>query len=366
MNDNKILDAVERYIRGEMKPDERLQFENLRKTNSEIDELVVEHTLFLQQLNHFGERRSLRHTLNEIHVDLTESGKIDSMKLKGKAKVVYIWNRYKRVTAIAASIAGITAITISALLWSIAGKSPKNGDFEILSDQIRKLENRSNKTETELKNVKTTITRSQNTYTAGGTGFVIDVKGYLVTNAHVVASASNIAVQNNRGDYVATVVYIDRAKDIAILKIVDENFKPYTSIPYAISKNSGQLAENIFTLGYPRNEIVYGQGYLSAKTGYNGDTLSCQIDIAANHGNSGSPILNKNGEVIGILNGRQANTVGFAFAIHGKNIFSALEDLKKDSSYQKVKLNTRSSISGMDRTEQVKRVQDYIYMVKVN
>ena len=115
-----------------------------------------------------------------------------------------------------------------------------------------------------------------------------------------------------------------------------------------------------------RSEIVYGQGYLSAKTGYNGDTLSCQIDIAANHGNSGSPILNKNGEVIGILNGRQANTVGFAFAIHGKSIFSAIEELKKDSDYQRVKLNTRSSISGMDRTEQVKRVQDYIYMVKVN
>ena len=44
-NDITILDAVERYIRGEMNPDERLHFENLRKTNGEIDQLVVEHTL---------------------------------------------------------------------------------------------------------------------------------------------------------------------------------------------------------------------------------------------------------------------------------------------------------------------------------
>jgi serine protease Do len=115
INDIKILDSVERYIRGEMKPDERLQFENLRKTNSEIDQLVVEHTLFLQQLNHFGERKTFRASLNSIHTDLTELGKIDSMKLKGKSKVIYLWKRYKRVAAIAASIAGITTITISAL-----------------------------------------------------------------------------------------------------------------------------------------------------------------------------------------------------------------------------------------------------------
>ena len=84
MDDIKILDSIERYIQGEMKPDERLQFENLRKTDTEIDQLVVEHTLFLQQLNHFGERKHFRASLNKIHTELTEQGKIDSMKLKGR------------------------------------------------------------------------------------------------------------------------------------------------------------------------------------------------------------------------------------------------------------------------------------------
>ncbi len=70
MGDIKVLEAVERYIRGEMNPDERLHFENLRKTNPEIDQLVVEHTLFLQQMNRFGEWKKFRSSLNDVHTDL--------------------------------------------------------------------------------------------------------------------------------------------------------------------------------------------------------------------------------------------------------------------------------------------------------
>lgn len=122
MGDTKVLEAVERYIRGEMNPDERLHFENLRKSNGEIDELVVEHTLFMQQMNRFGEWKKFRSTLHDVHTDLAEQGKINSARLTGKAKVVYLWKRYKRVAAIAASIAGITTLTISALVWTITPK----------------------------------------------------------------------------------------------------------------------------------------------------------------------------------------------------------------------------------------------------
>ena len=49
MEEIKLIEAVERYIRGEMKPDERVYFEQLRKTNPEVDQMVVEHTLFIHQ-----------------------------------------------------------------------------------------------------------------------------------------------------------------------------------------------------------------------------------------------------------------------------------------------------------------------------
>jgi S1-C subfamily serine protease len=352
-----------------MSPDERLQFENLRKANAEVDQFVVEHGLFLHQMNELAETKAFKSSLHEVHTELTESGKIESMKLTGKAKVVYLWKRYRRVAAIAASIAGITALGLSALVWAFAPKG--NSEVDQLKRELDNLKTQTKQQGNEIKNVQTSITNERKksgiVYKSGGTGFIIDVKGYLVTNFHVVDKAKNIAVQNSKGDFIAKVVYTDRNRDIAILKIDDESFKAYNSIPYSISKNSARLAEPIFTLGYPKNEIVYGQGYLSSLTGFNGDTLSCQIEIAANHGNSGSPIINRNGEVVGILNARQTSNEGFTFAIQGKYIYKALDELKKaDTSYQRVKLTSKSQIAGMDRTEQVSKLENYIYMVKVN
>lgn len=368
MDDIMILDAVERYIRGEMNPDERLQFENLRKTNPEIDQLVVEHTLFLQQMNRFGEWKKFRSSLHDIHIDLAEQGKIKSARLKGKAKVIYLWKRYKRVSAIAASIAGITTLSIIAVVWSLTPSNP-NKEIQNLGRELKVLKTRTDRQDQEIKNVQNKVAEtSEIPYKTGGTGFLIDGKGYLVTNAHVVQNGRNIAVQNNKGDaYKAVIAYIDPKRDIAILKIDDSTYKPMSSIPYTFNKGSVDLAEPLFTLGYPRNEIVYGEGYLSAKTGYHGDTLTCQIEVAANPGNSGGPVLNKHGEIIGVLSTRQRTAEGVVFATRTKYIFMALDDMKlSDSTHAKIKLPANSSIKGLERTQQVEKVSEYVFMVKVN
>ena len=369
MDDIKLLDAVERYIRGEMKPDERLQFENLRKTNAEVDQLVVEHTLFLQQLNHFGERKSFRASLNTLHTNLTEQGKIDSMKLKGGAKVVYLWKRYKRVATIAASIAGITALGISALVSTFSTK-PDNAKVTELVLKVDQLKEKTDRLDTKIDNVDRNIDKKERPPITtpvrfNGTGFLVDAKGYLVTNAHVVKNSKNIYIQNNRGDqYKVTVVKMDLSRDIAILKISDSEFKPLASLPYSIRRSGSDIAETIYTLGFPRNEIVYGEGYLSAKTGLNGDTLSCQITVAANPGNSGGPVFNRDGEVIGILSAKETEADGAVFAIQSKYIFDAIDLLKRDTSYKSVKLPVKSSVRGMDKQQQVKKIQDFVFMVK--
>lgn len=368
MNDTKLLDAVERYINDEMNPEVRLQFENLRKSNSEVDQLVVEHTLFLQQLDQFGQRKSFKASLNEVHTSLTEQGRIDSMKMTGKAKVVYLWKRYKRVAAIAATIAGVTALTVSALVSTFTPKNESSKVTELVS-KVKELDQKTKQLELDNKTNKADKKNNRpiiNTPVRfNGTGFMIDVKGYLVTNAHVVKNSKNIYIQNNKGDqYKVAVVKLDLAKDIAILKIEDSEFKPLANLPYGVRKSSTDIAEPLFTLGFPRNEIVYGEGYLSAKTGHNGDTLSCQIAVAANPGNSGGPVFNQNGEVIGILSTKEIQTEGAVFAIQSKYIYQVLDELKKDTVYKSVKINANSSMKGVKAQQQVMKIQDYVFMVK--
>ena len=364
MDDIKILDAVERYIRGEMNPDERLHFENLRKTNTEIDQLVVEHTLFLQQMNRFGEWKKFRSSLNEVHTDLAQQGKIDSSKLKGKAKVVYLWKRYRRVAAIAAVIAGVTTIGLTALFNTFSPKVD-NARLTELSRDMQDIKKKQNVQGNEVDKLKSKITTTAIPFKAGGSGFLIDGKGYLITNAHIIRNSKNIVVINNKGDqFSAVLVKIYANKDIAILKINDESFKPFNSLPYGIRKLSTDVAEPIYTLGYPRNEIVYSEGYLSARTGFNGDTLSCQLGIAANRGNSGGPVFNHDGEVIGVISTKEMEAEGVAFAIQSKYIFDAIADLKKDTNYQSLRIPVKSSVRGMDKKQQVKKIQDYVFMVK--
>ncbi len=365
MDDILLLDTIERYFKGELNTNEKVSFEQLRQKNPDVDQMVVEHGMFLHQIEAYGQNRDYKHQLHEIHNELVEAGELNEGRVTNRGKVVQIWNKYRRVTAIAATIAGVTALFISGLVTYFTPVSNKNQIVQ-LNRKIDQVMHNVRVQGNQLNNVLQTKVPVNEVATNGGTCFLIDGKGFLITNAHVVAGSSTILVQNNKGqEFKATIAHLDNAKDLAILKIDDEDYKPVITLPYSIRKSSSDLGEQVFTLGYPRDEIVYNEGYMSAKTGFHGDTISCQIAVSANPGNSGGPVFNGNGEVIGILSTAQIKAQGVVFAIKSKNVYQAIDSLKKtDTAYQKIKAPSVSNIKGMDRVQQVKQIEDCVYMVK--
>jgi serine protease Do len=360
MDERLILESIERYTRGEMLPEERKFFEELRKSNPGIDQLVVEHTVFLHLMEKYGDRKNVKSTLQDVHNELFETGQI---KQTQQTRIIRLWQKYRKVVAVAASIAGITALAISGITSYYAPRIPTT-QLQDLSNKVSALA-RGQKTINDKLNKAPVKIPVEADFKQGGTGFMIDAKGYIVTNAHVINNSTVVIVQNNKGqEFKTKIVYINPGADLAFLKIVDSDYKAPSAIPYSISKGNIELGEAIFTLGYPRAEIVYGEGYLSAKTGYRGDTLACQIAVAANPGNSGGPVLDKNGEVIGILSNRQIQAQDAVFAIRSKNIYMALDEMKSDSSMASIHMPQISSIKNLDRVQQIKKIQEFIYLVK--
>lgn len=368
MEDLLLLDTIERYLTGQMLPEEKAYFQQLRKSNPQIDQMVVEHKLFLHQMEDFSDNNALKHTLNKVHNNLVKKGDIyEGGEQTVRGKVVQFYHKYKKITAIAASIAGVTALGISVL---VAALSPNinTQQYQQLVNKIKVVQDFANATNVKLREVDSKIPKGA-TPKASGTAFLIDGKGYLVTNAHVLGEGSIVVVKNNKGqEFTTRILSVDQSKDLAILKIEDGDFKNLGTLPYTIKKNSAELGEELFTLGYPRyptEDIVYNLGYLSSPSGYNGDTASCQINLSANPGNSGGPVFNKNGDVVGILTARETEAQGVVFAVKSKKIFEMIDELKgSDTAIQKIKMNGYSSLRGQSRVEQNKTLQDYVFIVK--
>lgn len=199
-----------------------------------------------------------------------------------------------------------------------------------------------------------------------GTGFAIN-NSYIATNYHVVEDANTIKVKgiqdNFNAEYSAKVVSVDKINDLAIIKIEDKKFEGFGAIPYKIKAETSNVGEEIFVLGYPLtatmgDEIKLTTGVISAKTGFKGNAALYQISAPIQQGNSGGPLFDSHGNLIGIVNAKHKDAENVSYAIK----VSYLLNLMKKIALKNMIPQT-NSISSLNLSGKVKKIKTAVFMI---
>jgi S1-C subfamily serine protease len=220
--------------------------------------------------------------------------------------------------------------------------------------------------------------QEENSIISTGSGFFLSKNGYIATNAHVVKNAKSIEIIINRESigmtsYSAKVTLIDKINDVAILKIDDTNFIEFKSIPYSIEKST-EIGEKVFTIGYPISSIMgnnfkVSNGIINANSGIKDDPRFLQISTPIQPGNSGGPLFNDSGNIVGLTTSKlNGNAIGTSvenvnYAIKSSYLANLMNMLPELSEY-----NSKSIESKLENTllsDKVKTLKNYVCRIKV-
>ncbi len=208
------------------------------------------------------------------------------------------------------------------------------------------------------------------TIKASGSGAVVSESGYVLTAAHVVAEATSVSIRTSAGIKSATVVRVDAANDLAILKITDGTYVPMR----VISSGRVRVGQDVATVGFPNVEIQgfspkVTRGEISSLNGMGDDPRAWQISVPVQTGNSGGPLVDVDGNLIGVvvakLGLRAAKVTGdlpqnVGYAVKSAYALALLEPFLKDTRAEPKQSNPKPSFEDM-----VARVQQSVVLVLV-
>lgn len=211
-----------------------------------------------------------------------------------------------------------------------------------------------------------------NAWTGNGSGFFISQQGHIATNYHVVEDAKALQVRftqnGNVESHPATVVITDPQNDLAIIKIDDAAFETLRSIPYGLLARTKDTGSEVFALGFPMadvmgTEVKFTDGKISSKSGLQGDVRVYQISVPIQPGNSGGPLFDMNGNVVGItssgLNRDYFKSENVNYAIKGSYLKTLME-----SSPEAIVLDEKDvSTVNLSLTERIKLYEDFVVLI---
>lgn len=217
--------------------------------------------------------------------------------------------------------------------------------------------------------VKVESTNSE--WKASGSGFFISTDGLIVTNHHVVENMNDFEIQFKQDGkkffLKAEVVQVDKTNDLAILKIIDNEFDELESIPYNLKTKSSKVGVNVFALGYPLinamgEEIKFTDGKISSKTGFQGDITTYQISVPIQPGNSGGPLFDYDGNLVGIVSSgiRRDVAENVSYAIKSSYLMNLVDVLPNE-----INLPSDISLASAPLTDKIEKLSEYTVLIKV-
>jgi S1-C subfamily serine protease len=204
-----------------------------------------------------------------------------------------------------------------------------------------------------------------------GSGFIISNAKHIITNEHVVNDCENINIRTNYGVFDANIIATDQANDIAILSAPNIKNKSYAKFRDGYGVRVG---EDVTTVGFPLGDLLgtsvkVTSGSISSITGLGNDSSRFQIDAAIQPGNSGGPLLDNAGNIIGIVTSK-LNDIAIVkltgslpqnvnFAIKSPTVLSFL-------SSHKINFYISDDRTTKTRPEIVEEAEEYTVMVQCN
>lgn len=213
---------------------------------------------------------------------------------------------------------------------------------------------------------------SNENWIGNGSGIFISNNGYIVTNNHVIENANSIEVEVKSNEdvkhYNAKIVKTDVNNDLAIIQIEDPNFNNFKSIPYNFKTRISDVGSEVYALGYPKaltlmgKDIKFTDGRISSKTGFQGDITSYQTTTPIQPGNSGGPLFDHNGNLLGINSAKivSDDVEGVSYTIKTSYLLNLIDVLPES-----IPIPNSTWVGTKPLTEQIKILSNYVVLIKV-
>jgi serine protease Do len=343
------LELLDGYVKGILSREDALAVEARMQNDEAFRQLVEEHRALGNALGSYGKRIQLKRNLDALHTDFEKP--VVSLPINR-------WRKYRTLSGVAASVA---LISVVATLWITHNiRSQQTSDYLELRRSVDKIQKSQTALEKDLKKKTVTVPKAQ----FAATGFLVSAQGYVVTSHHVINKADSVYIQNEKyGSLKAVVVHSDAINDVSVLKIVTP--VKIETLPYTLTDVEADLAEGVYTLGFPREDVVFGEGSISSLTGYRANPNAYQVSVPVNPGNSGGPLLNNKGDLIGMISGVQTQASGATFAIKSAVLKQIVTDSVLDSLSVAIKLPKQNTIKNSTRIQQVKKLKDCVFLINV-